>query len=248
VRIRPVLLASVLLASAVDGAPDDGKPEAAAIESVWRRLPGAVAVRAMAGNGGRPVAIFLPRKLDPSRPVATLTFFHGHGWDVGPRVEADGVLSRVGALAGEDAQTVFVFPQGGPHPFGYWMAPPESFRDTSREALELAGILAGRRLTVTRRLVDAHSGGGLAVRNAAATGELDADKVNLIDAAYGAWAQVITAWALDRPGTRIESWFTCHSSVPANNAEIARLAPRIVTVHESAERHDDLPRLVLGAR
>ena len=245
-RIRLAVL-PVLLLSTV-GAADDGKPGPAAIEASWRRLPGAVSVRAMAGNGGRPVAVFVPRALDASRPVTVLTFFHGHGGNVGPRAADDGVLARVGALAAQDAQIVFAFPQGGPHPFGYWMAPPESFRETSREALEVAGVLAGRRLTVTRRLVDAHSGGGLAVRNAAVTGELDADKVNLIDAAYGAWAQVITAWALDRPGTRIESWFTCHSSVPANNAEIARLAPRIVTLHESTERHNDLPRLVLGAR
>jgi hypothetical protein len=96
--------------------------------------------------------------------------------------------------------------------------------------------------------VDAHSGGGLPVKNAALAGELDADKVNLIDAAYGTWAQVIVLWALQRAGTRVESWYTCHGTVPGNNAEIARLAPRVVTVHETTEPHDDLPGLVLGAR
>jgi len=244
----PRLLVCALLLPVAGRAADDIKPDAAAIEAVWRRLPGRASARAMAGNGGRPVAVFVPKELDPGKPVTVLTYFHGHGWDAGERLAKDGVLARVAALAAADAQTVFVFPQSGPHPFGYWMAPPESFRETSREALELAGALAGRPLTVARRVVDAHSGGGLPVKNAALSGELDADKVNLLDAAYGSWAQVIVAWALERPGTRVESWYTCHSSVPANNAEIARLAPRAVTIHETSERHNDLPRLVLGAR
>ncbi|MGE0711284.1 MAG: hypothetical protein AB7N76_29210 [Planctomycetota bacterium] len=228
-------------------------PNAAARKQLaaWADIPGVTAAFPLAANGGRPVVVHLSPGFDPQAPARVLVYLHGHGWDVGPALAQHKVFARIEALGAADPQTVFVFPQAGPPPFKTWLKPPgESLRGIVDGALAAAATLAkAPALTITRRQVDAHSGAGLALANAALAGELEFDKIGLIDSAYGTWAQTVARWAAKAPhGPRIESWYTNHASQADNNREAARLAPGRMTVHPvgSGSLHNVLPSRYLG--
>jgi hypothetical protein len=146
---------------------------------------------------------------------------------------------------------VFVCVQAATAPFSYWMrAPLEGFTRLESQALAEAGRLAqtSRSLVVRQRIVSAHSGGGLALRNAVVAGELRADRIELLDSAYGDWAQVVTRWALAQPagsGPLIVAWHT-PGSTTTNDLDIARMAPAIVTVYASPVSHGAIPGRFLG--
>jgi hypothetical protein len=79
-------------------------------------------------------------------------------------------------------------------------------------------------------------------------GEFQADHVELLDCAYGDWAQVVVRWALGFPVARrphFEAWHT-PGSTAANDADIARMAPSIVTIHASPVVHGAIPGKFLG--
>ncbi len=241
--------ASLVLASflAVSATGTSAPPRPQEIAAAWRDAGGSSTVFETCANGGRPVAIYMPPGFDAPRPVTLQIHFHGHGGDAGSSLLTNGVIARITAVGRKDPQTLFVVPQAADKPFGYWMAAPESFAQLEAESIRVAAFLLPRRPEIVRRIVDAHSGGGLALRNAVASGELRADKINLLDAAYGDWAQVVAQWA-DTRKIRVESWYTDHSSVARNNLEIAALAPGVVTIHESKEKHGAIPGLYLGTR
>jgi hypothetical protein len=240
------------LAAMTTGAGSGGRPqsaEAARQEAAWRQagMPGRYSVTDMASNGGRPVAVWLPAGFDPALPVRVVTYFHGHGGNVGVAFASSGVLARLRERGARYPQTVFVCPQAASAPFSYWMlAGRESFaglgREAEAEALRLAGGAVGR-LDVRARIVSAHSGGGLALRNAVTAGEFRADYVELLDCAYGDWAQVVVRWALGLPaGGRpyFEAWHT-PGSTATHDQEIARMAPALVTIHASPVGHGAIP-------
>jgi hypothetical protein len=97
----------------------------------------------MPANGNRPVAVYVPRNLDPSQPVRVMTYFHGHGGNVGEKLNQGQVLARLRELEAQHPNTVFVMPEAGQKPFSYWMRPPESFQGLERQALGEAARLAG---------------------------------------------------------------------------------------------------------
>ena len=144
-------------------------------------------------------------------------------------------------------QTLFVFPQAAAAPFGYWMSAPEDFSALEAEAtLALRDLLAGRAPTIARRIVSAHSGGGLAIRNAIAARTFRADRLELLDSAYGDWAQVTAAWAARQPSpSPIDAWDT-PGTTRVNDADIARRYPALVTVHASPVSHGEIPARFLG--
>jgi len=222
-----------------------------AIAAHWTAVPGQTSVTTMAGNGGRPVAVHTGPGFDPQKPAKIVTFLHGHRWNIGARFKREGVLDRVRTLQQQDPQTVFVFPEAARPPFSYWLRPPrESLGSLTREAVGVAATLAGASsLVVEKRTIGAHSGAGLALVNAARSGELVADKINLLDSAYGSWSQTIARWALRQsPPPRIESWYTLHASQARNNRAIQRIAPRLVTTHRvgSGSLHNRVPGRYFG--
>ncbi|MHC4391197.1 MAG: hypothetical protein ACYS22_07755, partial [Planctomycetota bacterium] len=201
--------------------------------AAWANVPGETSVTTMAANGNRPVAVHVPPGFDPSKPAKVVTYMHGHRWNVGSKLAQHGVLDKLAQLQQSDPQTIFVAPQAGSPPFSTWMSPPESFAGLQDAALGEAARLAGAgSISVETRIVDAHSGAGLGLKNAVRAGTFAADKINLHDAAYGNWAQTVTRWAMEQPEgrkPRIDSYYTNHSTQPRNNREIARLAPDLVT-------------------
>ena len=78
-------------------------------------------------------------------------------------------------------------------------------------------------------------------------GELEADKVNLLDAGYGDWAQTVARWAKDQPhAVRVEAWYTSHASQERNHRAARRIAPHLVTIHHSRRAHNAIPAHHLG--
>jgi hypothetical protein len=82
-------------------------------------------------------------------------------------------------------------------------APAENYRDFMDQALEEAARLAGAELKVSKRVVSAHSGGGLTLRNAIKSGNFKADKIELLDANYGDWGMVMTNWAKQQTAGKV---------------------------------------------
>lgn len=222
--------------------------EAARQAAAWSvaALPGRFAVVDVAANGSRPVAVYLPQGFDPARPARLLTYFHGHGGSVGLGFARSGLFTRIRDRAARYPQTVFVFPQAASAPFGYWMRSPESFSSLEAGSLAIARDLLGGQAPawIYRRIVSCHSGGGLALRNAVTANTFRADRIELLDSAYGDWAQVTAAWAA-RSGARIEAWHT-PGSTTTNDLDIARRWPSIATVHASAVGHSAVPTRYLG--
>ncbi len=146
-------------------------------------LPGEVRVIRPAANGGRPVLVFVPRDLDPEKPVRLVTYFHGLHANLGGQPDLARRLREVAPRS----QSVFVLPQGWLHtPADAWMDPAagESFAGLEQAARSAAEQIAGRPLQVSGRTVVAHSNGGFAVANAARTGQLNADRLQLLDCFY----------------------------------------------------------------
>jgi peptidoglycan hydrolase-like protein with peptidoglycan-binding domain len=243
--------AETFAAASAPGRTDAATRTAAA---AWQGVPGTTSVTALAGNGGRPVAVHLPPGFDASKPAKVVTMFHGHYWNAGSELRSKGVLERVEALGKQDPQTIFVFPQSGRVPYSYWMKPPESFKALHDQALAEAARLAGApSITVSLRIVDAHSGSGYTLQNAIRSGEFQADKVNLLDSSYNDWSQSVAYWAAanrDAHRPRVESWYTRHASQATNNAAIARIAPDVVTTHDvtATEGHNQVPGKYMGTR
>lgn len=220
-------------------------------ERIWKQngMDGNLAIRDLPGNGGRPVAIYTPPGFDPAKPARVITYFHGHNGNIGEAFKDNGVLARLKALAGNDPNTVFVCPEAAQPPFGYWMKPPrESYQALQQQALGEAARMAGQPITVDKRIVSAHSGGGLALRNAVTSNQFAADRIEFLDCNYSDWGAVITRWAKSQPeGSRppIESWNTA-GDTRRHDAEIKALAPDLVTVHQSPVGHGAIPGRFLG--
>jgi len=221
--------------------------------AAWTRagMPGRISVSDMASNGGRPAAVYVPQNLDPTKPVRVMTYFHGHNGDVGEALASRGTLAHLKELEKQHPNTVFVMPQAADHPFNYWMKPPkESYDQLMKDALGEAARMAGvPSLTVGERVVAAHSGGGLALKNVVAAGQMKADKLELLDCTYGSWGQDVARWAMRQPEgrrPRIESWVT-PGDTTKNDAEIERIAGPIFRSHRSPVGHSDIPAKLLGA-
>jgi hypothetical protein len=223
---------------------------AARWEELWKRSGpgGRVSVRDLPGNGGRPVAVHLPEGFDPARPVRVLTYFHGHGGDIGPAFAGSGVFARLRWLGAEEAGTVVIAVEAAAKPFTYWMTPPrEGFAALQRQAVGEAARLAGQSLTIASRVVSAHSGGGLALRNAVVSGQFAADALEFLDCNYGDWGMVIARWAAAQPHRpRIATWNT-PGPTRVHDGEIKAAFPDLVTVTESPVGHHQIPGRLLGA-
>ncbi len=223
------------------------------LEGAWRSagLTGNLSISNLPSNGGRPAAVYVPANLDPSKPVRVITYFHGHGGNVGDSLGRQGQFERLKALERANPNTVFVLPQAGSKPFSYWMKPPrESGAALEREALGEAARLAGApSLEIGERVLSAHSGGGLALKNLVQAGEARADRIEFLDATYGDWGHVVARWAAAQPEgrrPRIDSW-TTPGDTRNHDREIARIAPGVFHAHDSPVGHSAVPGRFLGA-
>lgn len=172
----------------------------AAADAARRSLVGGRAtVITPAGNGGRPVLVYVPPGCDPRKPVTVVTYLHGIKELVGANLVTKGWIDFLrrhqAALAAKNV--VFVFPQG---PLdannGAWLArrKKESFADVRTAAL--ASAFPGADVVPSAQIVVAHSGGGSAVKNALDARELVAGgetDLFLLDAIYGQTATAIPA-------------------------------------------------------
>lgn len=227
-------------------------PRARRWEQLWVKsgMDGLVSVRDLDGNGKRPVAVYVPPGFDPARPARVVTYFHGHDGDIGDQFHSNGVLARIKWLGTLNENALFIAPEAAAKPFRYWMtAPRESFTLLDRDALAEASRLVGQQITVGERIVSAHSGGGLALRNAVTSRQLRANRLEFLDSNYGDWGMVIATWAASQPeGNRpfIETWNT-PGPTRLHDAQIKAAHPTLVTVNESPVGHFDIPGKLLGA-
>lgn len=185
-------------------------------------LPGKSNLFISKGNGGRPVAVYIPEHFDVSQPATLVTYFAGKGFNLASSSKRSGLVERLKSEAPKQ-NAVWIMPQG--HLLkanDLWMssAEGESFSALQKDAMtSIVGTL-GEPPSVSTRVVAAHSGGGSALQNAISAKDFYADKLLLLDCFYetrgNKWWQTIARWAQARPHTKV-SYF--HSTNDPNRVK-----------------------------
>jgi len=161
-----------------------------------RNPPAQIFVTTSAGNGGQPVLVIAGPDFKRSDPANVHTYYHGDNATVAdPLGSKDGHNARIRAvITGEDKQAVFVLPESEAsglavdsptHDLSYsvtWFNVSNQAR-TTNDALAAANITM-----VDKRIVEAHSGGGMALVQAITSvpngSGLLADRIVLLDCVY----------------------------------------------------------------
>jgi pimeloyl-ACP methyl ester carboxylesterase len=190
----PIATLALLLAASADYARviEDTKVRFGA------RLSGRLAVVALAGNAGRPVAIYVPRGFSAAEPARIVMYFHGIRT---PGSRENGLIDRIASF-GAAGNAIYVLPEGVLASRWPWPEAGMRFSAIEQEALAVARDLVGAaRLSVGRRTIIAHSAGGKALALAARRGDLRVDKLVLLDCFYGRWHEDIARGIGDRSVT-----------------------------------------------
>ncbi|MBV8063044.1 MAG: hypothetical protein JOY51_05580 [Nevskia sp.] len=158
----------------------EGKVPAALAEAV-NRYDGLAWAGRLSANGNRDVAVLVPRGSDLARPLELIVFFHGMGGDAAIYT---GWMGRFALqLPAHGRNAIMVLPTG-PHDYDRWMSPRygEYLTHLQDQATAAASRLAGRPLVIGSYTVEGFSAGGAPVANAALSGQLRAQRINMFDA------------------------------------------------------------------
>ncbi|MFN8673881.1 MAG: alpha/beta hydrolase-fold protein [Candidatus Sericytochromatia bacterium] len=145
----------------------------------------------LASNGGREVAIILPKNYDPAKPTEVIYHFHGHGGTIANVLTGSNGLKNQIEQVSKDRNIVVIVPRGPSKENDHdWMnkAKGEDMRKFQEETLSLIKTQLEPNINISSITVEGHSAGGLPIKNAAMEGKLYANKINLMDSSYGDWA------------------------------------------------------------
>jgi hypothetical protein len=217
------------------------KPETvAAVASV----PGNHWVGTLASNSQREVAVMVPPNVTASRPVEVVYYFHGHRGTIANGL-ADpyaGFNNEIRKMDEAGRNRVFVIPQGPPKQLDYtWMNTGESIRELQAEAESKLRALG---LRIGKVTVKGHSAGGRALMNASAAG-LRADRMDILDGSYGAWAS--TAWRNQvKRNPQLETHVVYIPGTATQAGALSLQGAAGVTLHKSAVNHALVPKTFLA--
>ncbi len=140
---------------------------------------GKIVVSTSPGNGGSPVVTVVPPGFDPAKGAKVQTHYHG---DRTSAAEPNGLGTQaMQQMMTSDPQQVFVLPEakGNVGTDGTDWTNVSDQATTTRDALKDAGVDK-----VASKTVSAHSAGGRALSYALKEGNVDADRVLLLDCLY----------------------------------------------------------------
>lgn len=214
-------------------------------------LPGRTLAIRSAGNGSRPVFIYIPKSFDVKAPATLVTHFAGKLFDYSSANQPAARLKELEDLESSRlANPIYVFPQGLlDNPTDRWMRADEgeSLSRMHREVLWSLREALPQLPNIATRVVAAHSGGGSALQNAISAGELEADKLLLLDCFYETrgnnWWQTIASWINDRKsrGTslRVAGFFATNEAARVRDFK-ARVSDKLgdsLTIVQSPHSH-----------
>jgi hypothetical protein len=194
-------------AHTTDGVPPELEAQHHAVTRTY--APARVVTLRSPGNGDRPVFAIVPQGLDPARPFAVQTHYHG----IGSSAESGPHVARVKALVG--AGTLVVLPESEDMATTRWRNVTDQARTTRDAEAAVRRSLAAPAWSVSARRVSLHSAGGDVLRRLARerpTSGLEADHVELLDCLYDNLAlttaghprvsAAVVTLAKSSPGTR----------------------------------------------
>lgn len=196
---------------------------------------GRVVASLSADNGGRPVLTIVPPGFDASKPARVHTHYHGFNATVADPVgHSSGTTARIEEVQKADPQTVFVLPECQDAPavpsrldgkinYATDWKNVKSPSGTATDALAAAGLSG---VTISQRVISAHSGGGAALAAAMAAhpdgSGLACDRLELLDCFYGSEAQV-AQWAKTPAGKACADVTYYHGTNTHSDAQVKAL-------------------------
>ncbi len=151
-------------------------------------------------NGGRPVALYVPPRVNPTKPLELVLFFHGKGGRLDEILSQGGIAAEIRKWGVRHPNSLFVLPQGHRSNGRDWMSSfrGESFGELLREVSKAAAkLLQTGKLERGGILLRVHSTGGAALENALDAGELEADRIEIWDGLQGDLPRKLGHWAQD---------------------------------------------------
>lgn len=160
-------------------------------QSTLAQLGGTSWAGKLASNGGREVAINIPKNFDPSKPTEVIYHFHGHGGTIdNVLIGSSGLKDKIEATS-KNKNIIVVIPQGPSTQQDHdWMkgSKGEDMNKFENDTLNIIKNKLSPNIKIESISVEGHSAGGLPIANAAKEGKLHANKITLMDSSYGDWA------------------------------------------------------------
>lgn len=217
-------------------------------QSALSQLGGTSWAGKLASNGGREVAINIPKNFDPSKPTEVIYHFHGHeGTISNVLIGGSGLKDKIEATS-KDKNIIVVIPQGPSTKQDHdWMkgTKGEDMNKFENDTLNIIKSKIDPNIKIASISVEGHSAGGLPIANAAREGKLHADKITLMDSSYGDWASSAYAnMSKKNPNTKFNVIYIPNSQTSPDALKL-KGKPN-VTMIEATVNHGSIPKTFFG--
>lgn len=201
-------------------------------------------------NGGREVALLIPQNTNLAAPIELVVYFHGHGGNIAHTLTTQGLRPLMEKMAKDNRSVIFMLPNGSqPHEYHadahnqYWMHPAkgESLVYLKQQVLFQSKRLLDIPLNITSVTVKGFSGGGQPIANAALSGTLEANRIDLMDATYNTWGLNIAKYFAIMPPLKMYVSYTAHNRQRA--LQLKQHYPNVELLQPLTENHDAVPQL-----
>ena len=223
-------------------------PASASTTNALNKIEGTKWSGKLDSNGGRDVAIILPKNYDPSKPTEVVYHFHGHNGTVSSvLIGGNGLKDKIDSIS-KEKNIVVVIPQGPSKKNDHdWMkgSKGEDMDKFEKDTLNIIKTQIRPDIKIGSITIEGHSAGGLPIMNAAVEGKIHANKITLMDSSYGDWAtQAYANIIKNSPNTKFNIVYIPNSQTQSDAIQL-KGKPN-VTMITSKVSHGEVPKTFFG--
>lgn len=223
-------------------------PASASTTNALNKIEGTKWSGKLDSNGGRDVAIILPKNYDPSKPTEVVYHFHGHNGTVSSvLIGGNGLKDKIDSIS-KEKNIVVVIPQGPSKKNDHdWMkgSKGEDMDKFEKDTLNIIKTQIRPDIKIGSITIEGHSAGGLPIMNAAVEGKIHANKITLMDSSYGDWAtQAYANIIKNSPNTKFNVVYIPNSQTQSDAIQL-KGKPN-VTMITSKVSHGEVPKTFFG--
>lgn len=202
------------------------------VEATMKQIKGKTWVGRMASNGNREVGIMIPKGADYNKPFELIYYFHGHSKSNQIVRQLSGsdysLKDEIETMANQpDRNIMIVFPNG-PLKAGHYKWFKRGKEDLGRFLSETQEVIQQKLapgVEIGSVTVKGHSAGGYTILDGLKNGHIKADRVDFLDASYGAWATSAFHYAKKaNPNVEFNSFYIPNTKTAANSVRLSRYA------------------------